>query len=129
MFLLREKVIALLTALGVTGAGADALLEYVIQSVTERILNDVNQPSIPEGLESVSVYMAAGQYLQLKKGSGQLEGFDLETAVKQIQEGDTNITFALGTGSLTPEQRLDGLIATLMNSGAGQFAAYRRLKW
>lgn len=129
MFLLREKVIAFLTALGVTGAGADALLEYVIQSVTKSILNDINQPSIPEGLESVSVYMAAGQYLQFKKGSGQLEGFDLETAIKQIQEGDTNITFALGAGSLTPEQRLDGLIVTLMNSGAGQFAAYRRLEW
>lgn len=129
MFLLREKVISFLDALGVTGAGDDPLLDFVIQSVTQTVKNETNQPTIPEGLETVAVYMAAGQYMSLKKGSGQLEGFDLEAAEKQIKEGDTSITFAFGEGSLTPEQRLDRLLAYLMTSGANQFPAYRRLKW
>lgn len=126
---MREKVISFLDALGVTGAGDDPLLDFVIQSVTQTVKNETNQPTIPEGLETVAVYMAAGQYMSLKKGSGQLEGFDLEAAEKQIKEGDTSITFAFGEGSLTPEQRLDRLLAYLMTSGTSQFTAYRRLKW
>ncbi|HUM42445.1 MAG TPA: hypothetical protein PKI14_05825, partial [Fervidobacterium sp.] len=66
-----------------------------------------------------------------KKGIGQLQGLDIDidAAVKQIQEGDTNVTFAFGNGSMTPEQRLDSLIAYLMTSGKSQFVHYRRLRW
>lgn len=54
--------------------------------------------------------MAAGQYLQAKKAAGclEMEGINLEPVAKQIQEGDTSVSFAVGEGSLTPEQRLDG---------------------
>lgn len=129
MFLLREQVIALLAALGVPDAWSDPLLDCILQNVSTGILNDINQSSIPEGLESVAVYRATGQYLQFKKGIGRLEGFDLEPAVKQIQEGDSTVTFALGDGSVTPEQRLDGLIAHLCSSGNSQLSTYRRLRW
>ena len=70
-----------------------------------------------------------GQYLSLKKNLGQLEGFDLEAAVKQIQEGDTNTVFAIGEGNTTPEQRLDTLINYLMNGRTREFIKYRRLVW
>lgn len=126
---MRERVIAFLAALGVPDVGRDPLLAYVIQNVTQTVLTATNQARIPEGLEAAAVSMVAGQYLHLKKGAGQLSGFDLEVAEKQISEGDTSITFAIGEGSQTPEQRLDGLIAHLMTSGGEQFTAYRRLKW
>ena len=73
--------------------------------------------------------MAVGEYLNMKKWSGQLEGFDLDAAVKSIQEGDTNITFALGEGSSTPEQRLNSLIDYLINGRIGEIYRYRRLVW
>jgi len=95
---LREDVVALLEAFGVTGAADDPLLDFIIATVTERIKNETNQPAIPEGLNRLAVEMVAGQYLSLKKGSGQLEGFDLEAAVKQIQEGDTLIAYAQDRG-------------------------------
>ena len=41
----------------------------------------------------------------------------MSAAVKQVQTGDTNITFAIGQGSMTPEQRLDSLIAYLRTRG------------
>lgn len=63
----------------------------------------------------MAVYMAVGEYLNAKKAMGQLTGFDLDAAIKQIQEGDTNTVFALGEGSLTPEQRLNVLIDYLIN--------------
>lgn len=127
---MRDQVISMLTALGVTGAATDPLLDILLQNVQQRILNKTNQSVIPEGLESLAVSMAVGEYLNMKKCSGQLEGFDLDAAaVKSIQEGDTNITFALGEGSSTPEQRLNSLIDYLINGRIGEIYRYRRLVW
>lgn len=127
---MREQVIAMLTALGVTGAAEDPLLDIVISNVQYRVQNETNRKDMPEGLVSVAVSMAVGEYLNMKKCSGQLEGFDLDAAaVKSIQEGDTNITFALGEGSSTPEQRLNSLIDYLINGRIGEIYRYRRLVW
>lgn len=120
----------MLTALGVTGAAEDPLLDIVISNVQYRVQNETNRKDMPEGLESLAVSMAVGEYLNMKKCSGQLEGFDLDAAaVKSIQEGDTNITFALGEGSSTPEQRLNSLIDYLINGRIGEIYRYRRLVW
>ena len=127
---MRDKAVAMLTALGVAGAADDPLLDIVLNNVQWRIKNLSNLSEIPEGLESLAVFMAVGEYLNMKKCSGQLEGFDLDAAaVKSIQEGDTNITFALGEGSSTPEQRLNSLIDYLINGRIGEIYRYRRLVW
>ena len=119
----------MLTALGVAGAADDPLLDMVLTNVQWRIKNLSNLSEIPEGLESLAVSMAVGEYLNMKKVSGQLEGFDLEAAIKQIQEGDTNTVFAIGDGNLTPEQRLNSLIDYLINGRIGEIYRYRRLVW
>ena len=126
---MRDQVISMLTALGVTGAATEPLLDILLQKVQQRILNKTNQSVIPEGLESVAVYMAVGEYLNMKKTVGQLTGFDLDAAIKQIQEGDTNTVFAIGEGSLTPEQRLNGLIDYLINGRSDELYRYRKLVW
>ncbi len=119
----------MLAALGVTGAADDPLLDIVIRNVQYRVQNETNQSELPEGLVSVAVYMAVGEYLNMKKVSGQLEGFDLDAAIKQIQEGDTNTVFAIGDGSSTPEQRLDALISYLINGRTREFYRFRRFVW
>ena len=126
-----DDVIALLEALGVSGAGDDPLIPYMINSVTERVKNETNQQEIPEGLHWVSVELVVGEYLTFKKNAGQLDmnGLDFEAAIKQIQEGDTNTVFAIGEGNTTPEQRLDTLINYLMNGRTREFIKYRRLVW
>ena len=126
---MREQVIEVLTALGVTGAADDPLLDMIISNVQWRIKNLINQQEIPEGLEGMAVSMAVGEYLNMKKVNGQLEGFDLEAVVKQIQEGDTNISFAIGEGSSTVEDRLNSLIDYLINGRIGEIYRYRRLVW
>ena len=126
---MRDQVISMLTALGVTGAATDPLMDILLQNVQQRILNKTNQSVIPKGLESVAVYMAVGEYLNMKKTVGQLTGFDLDAAIKQIQEGDTNTVFAIGEGSLTPEQRLNGLIDYLINGRSDELYRYRKLVW
>lgn len=127
---MRDKAVAMLTALGVAGAADDPLLDIALNNVQWRLKNLSNLSEIPEGLESLAVSMAVGEYLNMKKCSGQLEGFDLDAAaMKSIQEGDTNITFALGEGSSTPEQRLNSLIDYPINGRIGEIYRYRRLVW
>ena len=126
---MRDKAVAMLTALGVAGAADDPLLDMVLTNVQWRIKNLSNLSEIPEGLESLAVSMAVGEYLNMKKVSGQLDGFDLDAAIKQIQEGDTNTVFAIGDGSSTPEQRLDALISYLINGRTREFYRFRRFVW
>lgn len=95
----------------------------------EDFLTSGNAKNMPEGLVSVAVYMAVGEYLNMKKVSGQLEGFDLEAAIKQIQEGDTNTVFAIGDGNLTPEQRLNSLIDYLTNGRSRELYRFRKFVW
>ena len=126
---MRDKAVAMLTALGVAGAADDPLLDMVLNNVQWRIMNKINCSTIPEGLEGVAVYMAVGEYLNAKKAMGQLTGFDLDAAIKQIQEGDTNTVFALGEGSLTPEQRLNVLIDYLINGRSDELYRFRKMVW
>lgn len=105
------------------------MLTFLIQKVENHIKNICNVSTIPEGLGNVTVDMVVGEFLLNKKSINDLAGFDLEAAVKQIQEGDTSITYAIGDGDLTPEKRLDNLIKYLMTHGENELISYRCIKW
>lgn len=106
-------------------------LNFVIQKVEHHIKNSCNIPSIPEGLYQIAIDMVCGHFLFEKKAvsADSLKGFNLDSAIKSIQEGDTNITFAIGEGSNTPEQRLDAFINYLMTYGEKEFVTYRCMVW
>lgn len=125
---LRER----LAALGYAVQGADeALLVFALDKAVGSIKNDCNLADLPEGLQRIAVEWAAGEFLQAKKAFApdDLAGLDLEAAVKQIQAGDTNVVFAAGEGSQTPEQRLNGLINYLLSYGRSELSCYRRFRW
>lgn len=127
---MREQVIELLAALGVMVEPFDPLLDVLLDNVQYKVLNETGtRLPMEEGLQSVAVYMVAGEYLRMKKAAGQLTGFDLEAAVKQIQQGDTNVQFAIGEGSSTPEQRLDAIIDYLVHGRERELYRYRRVIW
>lgn len=109
----------------------EMLLTFSIHKAEDTIINDCNVSQIPEGLTSVAVDMAVGEFLKAKKtfSPNDIGGLDLDYAVKQIQTGDTSVTFASGESSLTPEQRLDSLINYLLTYGKKQFACFRKLRW
>lgn len=106
-------------------------LTFSVEKVRNTIRNDTNQPDVPEGLEYIAVDMAVGEFLLTKKtfAPKDLTAFDLDFAVKQIQTGDTNTVFAVGDGSLTPEQRLNTFINYLLSYGKSEFSAFRRFRW
>lgn len=106
-------------------------LTFCVEKVRSSIKNDVNCQDVPEGLEHIAVDMAVGEFLNAKKtfAPDDLSNFDLDFAVKQIQTGDTNTVFAVGDGSVTPEQRLTAFICYLLTYGKAEFSSFRRIRW
>lgn len=106
-------------------------LAYCVKKTRSTIKNKIHGTDIPVGLEHVAADMAVGEFLKAKKtfAPEDIAGLDLSCAIKQIQEGDTNIVFSTGEGSLTAEQRLDWLINYLMTYGLDELVHYRRLVW
>lgn len=125
---MREMVRKRLRAFNVTIAPAEEwTLDFIISKVQTEICNLCNQKELPESLNSVAVDMAAGEFLLLRKASSpeKIKDIDLSPAIKQIQEGDTSVTYA--DGAKSPEQRLDAVINFLLNNGREQIVKHRRL--
>lgn len=106
-------------------------LTFCVEKVRSTIKNEINWNDVPEGLEHIAVDMAVGEFLLFKKtfSPDDLAGLDLTSAVKEIKEGDTTVSFGTGEGTMTPEQRLTTYINYLLTYGRTEFSAYRRLKW
>ena len=111
--------------------GDKAVLKFAVEKVTNTIKNECNVSTVPDGLMNIAVDMAAGEFLSAKKAFApqDISDLDLDFAVKQIQAGDTSTTFAVGDGSLTPEQRFDLLVEHLLNYGRREFSCYRKIRW
>ena len=127
-----ERIKERLQSLGYTVKDSDDIaINFAMQKVENTIKNDCNVSAIPDGLIHVAINMVVGEFLMSKKtfAPNDLLNFNLDAAIKQIQEGDTNISFAVGEGSKTDEQRLDSFIDYLLNYGRDEFIAYRRFRW
>lgn len=127
-----ERIKERLQSLGYTLKDSDDIaINFAMQKVENTIKNDCNVSAIPDGLTHVAINMVVGEFLMSKKtfAPNDLLNFNLDSAVKQIQEGDTNISFAVGEGSKTDEQRLDSFIDYLLNYGRDEFITYRRFRW
>lgn len=103
------------------------LISFLTKKVTSHVMAYCNIGIIPKLLEPFIVDMICGEFLLNKKDSDNLEGFNLDSAVKSIQEGDTTVTFS--DGSMTTEQRLNKLIDYLTNERGASLKLFRRLKW
>ncbi len=124
-----DDVAKRLASFGYTVTDADSwMLKFIIQKVTNHILNSCNISSIPEGLHEVAVDMVAGEFLQEKKAIGQLDesGILASDAVSSIKLGDTQVNFADGEAA---SQGLDSLISWLMRGYSADLVTYRCMKW
>lgn len=106
-----------------------AFIGLIISKVENSILHKCNLTEVPMGLCPIMVNRVCGEFLWNQKQLGSLNGFDFDTAIKQINIGDTTVSYAIGVGDKTPEQRLDELLTCLMNTGEDEILCYRKLKW
>ncbi len=126
-----EKVLNRLQSLGyeMDEQNDGWLIAFATEKVQNYIKNECNILDVGSSLINIMVDRVCGEFLFTKKQTGQLtDMFNLEVAVKQIQTGDSNVTFAL-EGSQTNEQQLNSLISNLRYSGEGELVCYRKLKW
>lgn len=109
-----------------------SIIEYMIQKVVSSVNNITNQhytfENIPYGLYSIIVDKVCGEFLMYKKNMGDIPELDLSPIEKQIQEGDTSVTYAVD-GVTSPEKRFDSLISFLMVGSDNELVRYRRLSW
>lgn len=107
----------------------DFAISFAIQKVENHIKNFCHVSTIPDGLHPAMVDAICGEFLLMKKQTGQLCITDLDLtneAVTSIKEGDTTVQFASGDSNGV---KLDKFIAYLINSVKGDLVCYRKLKW
>lgn len=109
-------------------ASDEALLSHCYEKAASYVKNECNTEEVPEGLLSVTIDIAVGEFLKAKKtfSPEDLSGLDFSAMVTQIKEGDTDVSFSEGKST---EQRLDEFISYLLSYGTPQFSCYRRLRW
>jgi hypothetical protein len=107
----------------------DVMLLFCRDKVTNHINNQTNLSEIPQGLHEIAVDMTVGEFLYAKKSMGALaiDTLDFDLIAKQIQDGDTNVSFAVEATS-TPEARFNSFIAYLQHNET-DFNRYRVLVW
>lgn len=126
----REMVIARLRQLGYTVTENDYdQIDFELEKTTNYVLNFCNITTIPEILDPRIIDRVCGEFLYYKKNSGSLEGFNYDAVIKSIKEGDTTITYAVGQGEDTPENRFDTFVKSLERGFDKWCAPHRRLRW
>lgn len=126
---MNELVINRLECFGYEVLYSDLLIiKFLIDKIKNRIKIDCNIEEIPEELNNELVDVIVGNFLLEKKtfDSDSLKSINFEAVIKQIQEGDTNITFS--DNSKTPEQRFDEFINHLVNRKI-DLTCYRKIRW
>ena len=124
------NVIERLGMLGYTATDADyPAIEYELNEVINYTLNYCNITTIPEIVEPRLIDRVCSYFLYYKKNSGSLEGFNYDFVIKSIKEGDTTLTYAVGQGEDTPENRFDAFVKKLELTYDKWITPHRRLRW
>lgn len=104
--------------LGITGNEKDGLLQFVLDTVTDEVMNYCNITEIPPQLERVISRMAADMWRS--------EGYGQETkdpVVKSVSRGDESTSFDTSVVG-----KLEGS-KSIIDDYVAQLNAYRKLRW
>lgn len=127
----REQIINRLKQLGYTATEADNdQIDFELTKIRNYIINNfTRRDKIPEILDPRIIDRVCSDFLYYKKNSGSLEGFDYDAVIKSIKEGDTTITYAVGQGEDTPENRFDAFVKSLERGFDKWCAPHRSIVW
>jgi hypothetical protein len=126
----RENVNDRLSQLGYEVTEQDAgQVDFELWKILNYVMNYCNISIIPHRLDYRIIDRVCAEFLFYKKNSGQLEGFDYDTVIKRITEGDTTIQYATGQGEDTPENRFDSFVKQLERGFDKWLTHFRCIKW
>lgn len=126
---LTELVLKRLDSFGYVPTEADAFhIGFSVQKVENSIKNDCNVTKVPEGLTNIAVNMVCGEVLGTLYRTGKLDiaSLDLDGAIASVSAGDTTVSFDKTTSD---DGKFTTLLQLLQNSGRGEFACYRNIRW
>lgn len=119
-----------LEQLGYTPVASDNdMLEFELTRILNYVLNFCNITEIPEILDYRIIDRVCADFLYYKKNSGSLEGFNYDTVIKSVKEGDTTVAYAVGQGEDTPENRFDAFVKQLERGFDKWLTHYRCVRW
>jgi hypothetical protein len=93
------------------------------------VINNFTKGDVPEILDPRITDRICSEFLFYKKNSGSLNGFNYDTVIKSVKEGDTTLTYAVGQGEDTPENRFDAFVKSLERGFDKWITPHRRLRW
>jgi hypothetical protein len=128
----REDIIDRLKQLGYEATEKDNdQIDFELRKIIFYVANNFTRDvtNIPDELDPRIIDRVCSDFLYYKKNSGSLEGFNYDAVIKQIKEGDTSITYAVGQGEDTPENRFDTFVKSLERGFDKWCTPHRRLKW
>ena len=127
----RQDIINRLKQLGYTATGEDNdQIDFELKKITNYVINNfVRTEPIPKILDPRIIDRVCSDFLYYKKNSGSLEGFNYDAVIKSIKEGDTTITYAVGQGEDTPENRFDAFVKSLERGFDKWCVPHRKLIW
>lgn len=126
----REHIIDRLRQLGYLATQDDyEQIDFELNSTVNYVLNYCNITTIPDIIDPRIVDRVCSDFLYYKKNSGSLTGFNYDDVIKSVKEGDTTVTYAVGQGEDTPENRFDAFVKTLKTGFDKWITPYRRLRW
>ena len=126
-----QQIVKRLKQLGYTVVDADNdQIEFELEKITNYVINNFTRTDdIPSILDPRIIDRVCSDFLYYKKNSGSLDGFNYDAVIKSIKEGDTTLTYAVGQGEDTPENRFDAFVKQLERGYDKWITPHRRLRW
>lgn len=126
----RELVMERLKQFGYIVEATDySTVDFEMNKTLNYVKNYCNIQTIPEILDYRIIDRICADFLYNMKNVGKLEGFNYDAVIKQIKEGDTQISYAVGQGEDTPENRFDAFVKQLERGFDKWITPHRRLRW
>lgn len=108
-----------LLGIEVADTSQDVQLTFILDDVTNTILNYCNLKTLPKGLETTAYRMAMDVFRNESIGTAEYAG----GSVSSISEGDTSVGFAGGAYADS------GFSESLLKNYIIQLNNFRRIKW
>lgn len=123
---IKKTVIEVLKPFGVEIAEDDFTLLFLIQSITQDILNYCNLKELPKELNHVVARRVVANLLNSKLQTSGEGSIEVEKGIKSITEGDVSVSYDT---SLDKGVLISSFIKDNLNYGMDNLYSFRDFRW
>lgn len=108
--------------------GDEIAIEYAMGKAIQYIKHFCNISEVPDCLDYVLMDIICGEFLQLKRVTGQLTSVQIEPIAKSIQDGDTRVEYNVSY-MVDPVAIFNTFVDNLINGHNEELIRHRKLAW